>query len=531
MKKVKGIDISSWQGDIDAKRVKESGIGFVILRDGYRRMRDSRFFENVKRCKAAGLPIKGVYHFSYALDEEDAKEEARLSVEIAKKAGLGKDTIIFYDFEYDTVTKASEKGISLCPKDCNTFTKIFCEEVKSLGYKPGVYFNLDFYKNWYEKETLEPHVKWLADYSGEADVKCDFHQYCNTGIVDGIDGHVDMNFFYEEEEIKMGASRKKVVELVTSWEGKNEADGSYKEIIDIYNSYKGTFPRSTKMQYEWAWCAATWSALAIKLGYTHVMPIEISCGHLVEAARKMGCWIEDDAYVPDPGDAVLYDWEDPGYGDDTGWPDHIGTVIYVNETAGYMVVLEGNYKNSVKRRTLSINGKFIRGFIVPDYDENDLPEPSKLPAKTVSEVAHEVISGLWGNGEERKKNLKSRGYNYDEVQKEVNRILNGSAVKPDETSVSTNQQPTTKKVTATAYATRFSFDREGTYRVNARNGLYLRNDAGTNKKALILLPYGCEVKCYGYYTTVSGSVWLYVQTALNGVLYTGFSHSGYLTKK
>ena len=132
----------------------------------------------------------------------------------------------------------------------------------------------------------------------------------------------------------MSKSRQAVVDLILSWEGKNEYDGSFKSIIDIYNSYKGKFPRGVKMQYDWAWCACTWSAMAIKLGYTSIMPIEISCGHLVEEAKKMGCWKEADSYVAKPGDAVLYDWDDNGSGDNTGWPDHIGTVVEVHKSAG-----------------------------------------------------------------------------------------------------------------------------------------------------------------------------------------------------
>lgn len=61
----------------------------------------------------------------------------------------------------------------------------------------------------------------------------------------------------------MGYSRQAVADLVNSWVGKNEADGSYKTIIEIYNSYKGTFPRGTKMDYSWPWCACTW----IRSGY------------------------------------------------------------------------------------------------------------------------------------------------------------------------------------------------------------------------------------------------------------------------
>lgn len=81
-------------------------------------------------------------------------------------------------------------------------------------------------------------------------------------------------------------SRQAVVDLAESWIGKNEADGSYKSIIDIYNSFTGAFPRGTKMAYEWEWCACTWSALAVALKYTAIMPIEISCYYLIEERSR-----------------------------------------------------------------------------------------------------------------------------------------------------------------------------------------------------------------------------------------------------
>lgn len=168
----------------------------------------------------------------------------------------------------------------------------------------------------------------------------------------------------------MGKTRQSVVDLALSWEGKKESNGSFKSIIDIYNSYKGQLPRGTKMQYDWAWCACTWSSLAIKLGYTDIMPIEISCGHLIEAAKKMGCWQEKDSYVAEPGDAILYDWNDSGKGDNIGWPEHVGVIVETHKTSGYFVVIEGNYDNAVKKRTISLNSKHIRGFITPKYDDD-----------------------------------------------------------------------------------------------------------------------------------------------------------------
>lgn len=332
---------------------------------------------------------------------------------------------------------------------------------------------------------------------------------------------------YDKEEAKMGFYRNDVVNLVNSWEGRNEADGTHKYIIDIYNSHLPR-PRNTKMQYNWAWCACTWSALAVKLGYTDIMPIEISCYYIIEEAKKMGCWQESDAYIPGLGDGILYDWDDSGAGDNTGNPDHIGTVIYVNKESGYMVVMEGNYSNAVKKRTIIINGRFIRGFICPKYTGNgaELP-PTQSGGKDIKTVAREVIAGQWGNGDARKKNLEAAGYNYKKVQDAVNQILNGSAVQPS-TPAQPQEQPTSKKVVAGAYADKFNKSLAGTYKTTAN--LYMRHGAGTNKKSMVVIPNGTKVKCYGYYSVSNGVKWLYIQVTIDGVQYTGFSSSVYLKR-
>ena len=332
---------------------------------------------------------------------------------------------------------------------------------------------------------------------------------------------------YDKEETKMVFYRNDVVNLVNSWEGRNEADGTHKYIIDIYNSHL-PHPRNTKMQYNWAWCACTWSALAVKLGYTDIMPIEISCYYIIEEAKKMGCWQENDAHIPGIGDGVLYDWDDNGVGDNTGNPDHIGTVIYVNKESGYMVVMEGNYSNAVKKRTIMINGRFIRGFICPKYTGNgaELP-PTQSGGKDIKTVAREVIAGQWGNGDARKKNIEAAGYNYKEVQYMVNQILNGSAVQPS-TPTQPQEQPTSKKVVAGAYADKFNKSLAGTYKTTAN--LYMRHGAGTNKKSMVVIPNGTKVKCYGYYSVSNGVKWLYIQVTIDGVQYTGFSSSVYLKR-
>lgn len=522
----KGIDISKWQGTINFAKVKAAGIEFVIARSSYRQSVDSRFHEYMKGCKQNGIPVLGIYHFIYALNEQQALEEAKFCVEQAKIAGLDKDTYIFSDFEYDTVKKAAASGVMLGREECNKFTQIFCEYVESQGYKAGIYSNIDYYKNWYDHNLLTKYAFWLADYAGGPDYSCLIQQFTSSGKVDGINGNVDMNYFYGTEVETMSKSRQAVVDLALSWVGKNESDGSYKYIIDLYNSFTGGFPRGTKMQYGWAWCACTWSALAIKLGYTDIMPIEISCGYLIEAAKQMGCWQENDGYVAQPGDAILYDWGDSGSGDNTAWPDHIGVVVETHVDAGYFVVVEGNYNNAVKKRTLSINGRYIRGFVTPKYDDNTVSAPAQSSGKDIKTVAREVIAGTWGNGDARKKALVDAGYNYSEVQSMVNQILNGSAATPSAPTVVA--KPVTKKVTATCYAKNFNDGVAGAYKTTAN--LYMRNDAGTNKKALCLIPKGTEVQCYGYYSMANGVKWLYIQVTLDGVQYTGFSSSSYLKR-
>lgn len=313
------------------------------------------------------------------------------------------------------------------------------------------------------------------------------------------------------------SSRNEVVKVAQSWLGLNESDGSYKKIIDIYNSFTGKFPRGLKMQYSWSWCACTWSAIAIKLGYTDIMPIEISCELLIEKAKSMGIWNENDGYVPLPGDAILYDWQDNGKGDCAGWADHVGVIEYVNTSSGYMVVIEGNYKDSVKKRTISINGRYIRGFITPDYSWNSVETVKPSKNAKIETVAREVIAGLYGSGADRKRLLEKNGYDYAKVQEKVNEILNGNK-EPI--------QPITKTVTSSCYAKKQSDALKKEFITTAN--VYCRNDAGTNKKALCLIPRGSSVVCYGFYTQINGVKWLLVNVALGDTTYQGFVCESYL---
>ena len=177
-----------------------------------------------------------------------------------------------------------------------------------------------------------------------------------------------------------------VVKQAQSWVGKKESDGSHKEIIDVYNSYK-PLPRGYKVKYTDAWCASFVSAVAIKLGYTNIIPPECSCPKMIELFKNIGSWDENDARTPKAGDIIFYDWEDSGNGDATGGSDHVGIVEKVS--SGTITVIEGNYNNSVARRTIQVNGKYIRGYGVPKYDAE--------PTKTTTQTTYIVKKGdsLW----------------------------------------------------------------------------------------------------------------------------------------
>ena len=213
---------------------------------------------------------------------------------------------------------------------------------------------------------------------------------------------------------------KKLVEQARKWLGRKEADGSFREIVDLYNSHT-PLARGYRVKYTDSWCAVFVSAAAIACGCTELIPTECSCGRMIQLMQEKGIWEENDAYSPRPGDIIFYDWQDSGKRDNTGWPEHVGIVESTEN--GQITVIEGNLNNSVSRRKLAVNGRYIRGYGVPKYEAD---KPAETPQKSLDEVAKEVISGRYGNGAERKKRIpEETPYSYEEVQARVNAILSG----------------------------------------------------------------------------------------------------------
>ena len=197
----KGIDVSSWQGEIDWQQVKESGVEFVMIRAGWRGTEqgvlsaDKNAQKNYEGAKAAGLDV-GCYFFSQAISPEEAVEEAEFLLEQIEHWEL--DMPVAYDWEYISADARTANMDSRLLTDC---TIAFCERIFTAGHNPMIYFNVDQSLKQMYLEELTDYAFWLAMYEAEMNYPYKIHmwQYSNTGSVPGIQGNVDLNiqFIYE----------------------------------------------------------------------------------------------------------------------------------------------------------------------------------------------------------------------------------------------------------------------------------------------------------------------------------------------
>lgn len=159
--------------------------------------------------------------------------------------------------------------------------------------------------------------------------------------------------------------RQKVADIINAWVGATKGSAKHLEILEIYNSHK-PLARGYTMKVTDAYCAATVSAAYIKAGIAEYTGTECGVEKFTVIAKEKGIWVENDAHTPKIGDACVYDWDDTGKGDCTGAGDHIGIVTQAGTSS--FVVTEGNMSGGkVGKRTMAINGKYIRGFICPDF--------------------------------------------------------------------------------------------------------------------------------------------------------------------
>ncbi len=197
-----GIDVSEHQGTVDWKAVAEAGFRFAFIRVGYRGygeeghlMKDAMAAENLRKASAAGLHV-GTYIFSQALNEEEAREEAALAMEVIAESGVEPDLPLMYDPELIRDDQGRANGITREQVVLNTAA--FEDEVeKSSGLKADIYSNLPWEHHYFDAETMNRYQIWYADYEKIPQTPYHFTwwQYTNEGYAPGVEGPVDLNLW------------------------------------------------------------------------------------------------------------------------------------------------------------------------------------------------------------------------------------------------------------------------------------------------------------------------------------------------
>lgn len=196
---LKGIDVSEHQGVINWESVK-GNVDFVMLRAGFGRNNiDKQFKRNIKECNRLGIPV-GVYWFSYALNVEMARQEARYCLEAVKPYIL--EYPVCFDLEYDTLKYAKKNEVTIDKRLATDMAKAFCSEIEKANYWAMNYANPDFINNNFYNEELKRYSLWLAWYeTTETNAKrydCKMWQYTEYGTMLGINGRVDTNYSYKD---------------------------------------------------------------------------------------------------------------------------------------------------------------------------------------------------------------------------------------------------------------------------------------------------------------------------------------------
>jgi len=199
VKAIAGIDVSAYQGDINWKRVKDSGIQFAMIRIGFRGYGtgsmnlDDCFDKNIRGALDAGLQV-GVYFFSQAITVEEAIEEANFVLSHIKGYNITYPVV----FDWENINSASARTYNLDSETLCQCANAFCNTVKNAGYDPMIYFNAYLGYIKYDLSKILGYKFWLAQYKDTPDFYYDFQmwQYSSSGKVPGISGSVDMNIYF-----------------------------------------------------------------------------------------------------------------------------------------------------------------------------------------------------------------------------------------------------------------------------------------------------------------------------------------------
>jgi len=199
----RGIDVSNFQGTIDWNQVKAAGIEFAILKVGpvYGKP-DSTFERNATECERLGIPY-GVYYYSYARSVADANKEADRT--LAWLGGHHPSLPVYYDLEDNYILQDPNFSKDKLARIAQTF----CNRMEAVGFKSGIYANLNWLNNYLDSPSLSGYDHWVAQYNWCCDYagSYSFWQYSSSGNVPGVNGRCDMNYCFNGSLLNVDDSK------------------------------------------------------------------------------------------------------------------------------------------------------------------------------------------------------------------------------------------------------------------------------------------------------------------------------------
>ena len=374
MSKIKGVDVSQWQGGINWDAAKEDGVEFAIVRLGYRNRLDLYAPTNIEELRRLGIYTE-VYWFVY-WNGATIKENAEHTARFLEAAKLPKTTRVWCDLEYDSWDKAGETATK---SKCTAKIREYIDELRKLGLNNvGIYTNADYYKNYIDWSQFQGVPVWLAYYEGEPPYPCEVHQATSKGKVRGIQGEVDIDYYIIEDGSTLGettqedkkmATVKNILDTARGWLGWSEHNGKWWNIVEgVYNNYIRNHRgegRSYCLQRTDPWCDCFVSSVFIKSGAVDALGgVECGCPDHIQIFKNTGRWLGKTR--PKAGDIIFFDWGGDGVS------DHVGIVEAINGDT--VTTIEGNKNDSVERRTLAWNSPTVYGYARPTYDAAETPQ-------------------------------------------------------------------------------------------------------------------------------------------------------------
>lgn len=407
---IKGIDVSTWNGNIDWQTVADYGMGFAILRITEKGNKtDGTFEQNYKGCTQHGIPV-GVYKYSYAKSPAQAEQEAEVVLKVLNKRKL--DFPVFYDLEWSEQRKLGSAAVE-------KIALAFLKKIQAEGYKVGIYCNVDWYQNVLTA-ALKKYDCWVARYplndNGgiQERLRPDFGigwQYSSKGHVDGVNGNVDMNVFYKNyktegdtDKVNLWDKTKKLLDNQVGYLEKRSNANLDSKIANAgygnYTKYSRDVNNMGLMGCQGQpWCATYqfWNCAKI---FGKAKALEImgngfyNCNSVKAHSRSKGTWHS----TPKLGALVIF-----RNGTHIGRVIRIsGNTIYTNEgntSSGGLNHVEAN-GGCVAEKSYTIGNSQIDGYVWIDYGEtSDKPEKPWKATGTATSTVDNLFVRAEPNGE------------------------------------------------------------------------------------------------------------------------------------